>query len=154
MANIKIKGQVRLQCHNAEGELKWDTGFMKNTITYGGLAVVSGLIGDVDTQTSFTYLAVGTSSAAENDSHTALTAEIVDTGLERAKATVTRETTTQTNDTLQLVKTWTATGTKAVEEVGSFNALASGDMLGRKLTTTKTVNNTETLTGTYQFIFS
>ena len=153
-SKIGIKGQVRLQCKDKDGNLKWDTGFMKNTITNASLAVMSGLVGNVDSQTAFTYLAVGTSSTAESAAHTALQAEITDTGLARAAATVSRETTTQTNDTLQLTKTWTATGTKAVEEIGAFNDPSAGTMLGRKLTTTKTVNNGEQLTATYQFIFS
>lgn len=151
---IGIKGQVRLQCLDKDGNLKWDTGFMRNTITNAGLAVMAGLVGNVDSQTAFTYLAVGTSSTAESAAHTALQAETTTNGLERAAATVTRETTTQTNDTLQLTKTWTASGTVVVEEVGAFNDASAGTMLGRKLTTTKTVNSGEQLIGTYQFIFS
>jgi len=151
---IKIKGQVKLECHNKEGKLLWSTKWLRNTITNVGLAVISGLAGNVDAQTAFTYLAVGTSATAESATHTALQAEITDSGLARAASTVSRVTTTQTNDTLQLTYMWTATATKAVEEVGVFNAASAGTMLGRKLTTTKTVNNTETLSATYQFIFS
>jgi hypothetical protein len=74
--------------------------------------------------------------------------------LGRAAATVTRETTTVTNDTLQLVKVWTATGSKTIEEIGIFNASSGGTMLGRALTTTKTIAVDETLTGTYQVKFA
>jgi len=107
-----------------------------NTITKTGFAAVAGLMGDVDSQDAFTRLALGTDSTAESSSHTALQAEITTDGLERHVATVTRETTTETNDTLQLEYTWTATGTKTVEEVGVVNAAAAGIMLGRKLTGT------------------
>ena len=151
---IKIKGQVKLECFDKDGKLKWDTGFMQNTITNAALAVVSGLVGAVDAQTAFTYLAVGTDSTAESAAHTALQAEITTNGLERAAATVTRETTTQTNDTLQLVKVWTATGSSTIEEIGAFNDASAGTMFGRKLTTSKAIAATETLTATYQFIFS
>jgi hypothetical protein len=151
---LKIKGRVKLECHNANGKLQWSTGWMNNTIANSGLGVVSGLVGNVGSEVAFTYLAVGTDSTAESAAHTALQAEIVDTGLARAAATVTQETTTQTDDTLQLYKVWTATGTKSIEEIGAFNDATTGTMLGRKLTGTKTVNNTETLTATYQFIFS
>ncbi len=151
---IGIRGQVRLQCYRKDGSLKWDTGFMKNTITNASLAIISALTGGVGTEAVFDWIAVGTSSAAESPTHTALTAEITDTGLERAQETPTRETTNQTNDTLQISHTWSATGTKIVEEVGVFNAASAGDMFGRKLTTTKTVNNGEQLIGTYQYIFA
>ena len=151
---IGIKGQVRLQCFRKDGSLKWDTGFMRNTITTASLAIISGLVGNTGSEVAFTYLAVGTDNTAESDAHTALQAETSTNGLERAAATVSQETTAETDDTLQLTKTWTATGTIVVEEVGAFNAGAAGTMLGRKLTTTKTVNNAEQLVGTYQFIFS
>ena len=153
-SKIGITGQVRLECHDKDGNLLWDTGFMKNTITNACLAELSGLAGNTGSKTAFTYLAVGTDSTAESAAHTALQAETTTNGLERAAATVSQVTTTQTNDTLQLTKTWTATGTVVVEEVGAFNAASAGTMFGRKLTTTKTVNNGETLTGTYQFIFA
>jgi len=136
------------------GVVKWDTGFMKNTLTTAGFAVFSGLAGDVDSQDPFTYLAVGDDSTAESDAHTALLSEIEDSGLARAAATVTRETTTETNDTLQLYHEWAATGTKTVEEIGIFNAASDGVMAARKLTTTKTVNDGELLQGTYSIKFA
>ena len=148
-----LKGRIRLQCHNADGSLKWDTGFINNVLTNAGKAQVALLAGDA-TAVPFTYLAVGTSSTAVDATDTALNAEITDTGLERAAATVSRVTTTVTNDTLQLVKTWTATGTKAVEEVGIFNAASGPTILGHALTGTKEVNSGETLTGTYQVKFA
>lgn len=151
---LGIKGQVRLQCFDENGNLKWDTGFMKNTITNAGLGVISGLVGNVGSEVAFTYLAVGTSNTAESAAHTALQAEITDSGLERAAATVSQETTTQTDDTLQLTKTWSVTGTKTVEEIGAFNDASAGTMLGRKLTTSKSVVSGDTLIGTYQFVFA
>lgn len=151
---IKITGRVKIDVHNADGSLKETTGWKYNTITNASLAVVSGLVGNVDTQVAFTYLAVGTDNTAESAAHTALQAEIVDSGLARAAATVTRQTTTQTNDTLQLYKQWSVTGTKTVEEIGAFNDASAGTMFGRKLTTSKAVVNGETLSATYQFIFS
>lgn len=150
----KITGKVRLICKDKNGNIKWDTGWLKNTITNAGLAVLAGLAGNVDSQTAFTYLAVGTSNAAENAADTALTAEITDSGLARAAATVSRVTTNQTNDTLQLYKEWTVSGNKTIEEVGIFNAPEGGVMLGRKLTTSKAVTSGEYLQGTYKIIFS
>lgn len=151
---IKLSGRVNLVCRDKDGNVKWNTGWLKNTIAFTGLAAVTGLIGDVDSQDPFTYLAVGTSSAAEDAEDTALTAEIVDSGLARAAATVTREDDAETDDMLQLVKVWSPTETKAIEEIGVFNHASAGIMLGRKLTTTKTVNNGDTLTATYQITVS
>jgi hypothetical protein len=153
-STFKLSGFVRLVIRDINGKIKEDTGWLKNTITNAGKAAAAGLLGNTGSITAFTYLAVGTSNTAESAAHTALQAEITDTGLERAAATVTRSTTTQTNDTLQLDKTWTATGAKTVEEIGILNAASTGIMLGRKLTTTKTLANGETLAATYKIVVS
>jgi len=153
MDNMGIQGQVRLECRRPDGSLKWDTGWIKNGISNAGKAQVALLAGD-GSATPFTYLAVGTSSTAFASSQTALQAETTTNGLERAAATVSRTTTTETNDTLQLTKTWTATGTVVVEEIGIFNAASAGTMLGRALTSTKTIANGETLAATYKVKFA
>jgi hypothetical protein len=153
-AKLSIKGYVRLQIHRADGTLREDTGFMKNTITNAALAALSGLVGNTGSQVAFTYLAVGTDNTAAAATQTALIAEITDSGLERAAATVSRVTTTQTNDTLQLLKAWTASGSKTVEEVGAFNDASAGVMLGRKVTGSKALTSGETLTVTYKFVFA
>lgn len=153
-STFKLSGFVRLVHRDKDGKIKSDTGWLKNTITNAGKAAAAGLLGNTGSIAAFIYLAVGTSTTAENAAHTALQAEIADTGLERAAATVTRSTTTQTNDTLQLDKTWTATGAKTVEEIGVLNAASTGIMLGRKLTTSKTLANGETLAATYKIVVS
>jgi len=153
-STIKIRGRYKLDIRDKNGVLRDTTGWRKNTITNASLAAFSGLAGNTGTQVAFTYLAVGTDATAAAAAQTALIAETVTAGLERAAATVTRTTTTQTNDTLQLVHEWTATGTIAVEEIGVFNASSAGVMACRSVTGTKTVNDTETMTGTYQIIFS
>jgi hypothetical protein len=129
---------------------EWDT---KNTVVSAGLAQLALLAGD-GTATAFGYMEVGTSSTAVSAGQTALQAAITDSGLARASATFSRTTTTVTNDTAQWTYTWTASGTKAVEEAGMFNASSSGTMLGRALTGTKTVTNGEQLTGTYTLKFA
>ena len=149
---VTIEGWVELECKDRFGNLKWSWSG-HNGITNAGFAQLALLAGDA-TAVPFTYLAVGTSTTAFSAAQTALIAEVTDTGLARVSATVSRVTTTQTNDTLQLVYTWTATGTKAIEEVGVFNAGSSGTMLGRALTTTKTVTNTDQLLATYKVKFS
>lgn len=125
---------------------------MHNKMTTASLAAISGLVGNTGSQNAFTYLEVGTSSTAVSTAHTALQAAITDTGLARASATITRQTTTSTNDTLQLVYSWTATGSKTIEEVGVFNASSAGVMLCRALTGSITVQNATILTITYKWV--
>lgn len=150
--NIRIKGIYKFEIRTTDGKVR-DSWTVRNLVTSAGKAQLALLAGDASA-VPFTYLAVGTSSTAVSAGQTALGAEITDTGLARASATVSRITTSVTNDTLQLDYTWTATGTKTVEEIGVFNASSSGTMLSRALTTTKTINNTETLQATYTCQFS
>jgi hypothetical protein len=97
---------------------------VKNTITTTGLAKVAGLIvGEVTDP--FIYLALGIGTAT----NAGLGSEIVDGGLERAEATVSQVTTTETNDTGQLVYEWTATGSYAITEEAIYDAAAAGNCL-------------------------
>lgn len=103
------------------------------TTTNASLPEYSGLSGAIGSKTAFTYLAVGSGTTTESAAHTALVTEITDSGLARVASTVTQETTTQTNDTLQLATTWNITGTKTIAEVGTFNASSGGTMGFREL---------------------
>ena len=123
-----------------------------NTITNTGKAESVNLLGNVSSPVAFTYLAVGTGTTAAAATDTALQTEITDTGLSRATATVSRVTTTTTNDTLQLLHQWTATGAKAVTECGALNALVSGILLGRQVFSAVNLANTDTFQLTYKFI--
>ena len=152
MRGVKISGKLKLDIYTPAGELRDTTGWLQNTITNTGLAQMA-LLGGVASAVPFTYLALGVSATAEHASATALYGEIT-ADIYRSAATVSRVTTDETNDTLQLYKVWTASATHAIEEVGIFNASAAGTMLGRKLTTSKTVDNGETLTGTYKVKFA
>ena len=152
MDTIKFTGKFKLECRDKHGNLKWSE-VVPNGVTTAGKAQIALLAGDASA-TPFTYLAVGTDATAFGIGQTALVAEIVDSGLSRASATVSRVTTTVTNDTLRLVKTWTATGAKTVEEIGAFNAASTGTLLCRALTTSKTVSTDDTLTATYDVAFA
>ena len=122
--------------------------------TNAGFALVAALVGDVGSPDPVTYLALGTDATAEVPANTALGAEVTDTGLARAAATVTRVTTTQTNDTLQLLHEWTATGVKILREIGALNAAAAGTMLARKTYDAITTADTDHVKMTYKFPFS
>lgn len=152
MENIKVKGVWNFELKRVDGSIeKWS---VDNLIVNAGKAEIANLVGNVSSPTAFTYIAVGTSTTAVAAGQTALQAEISTNGLSRAAATVSRTTTTTTNDTLTLVKAFTVTGSSTVEEIGVFNASSSGTMLGRALTTSKSVANGDQLTCTYNIIFA
>jgi hypothetical protein len=152
MEDIKIQGffEVTLEREGRVIEKRE----VKNTITKTGLAEIANIAGNVSTPASFTYLALGTGTTASTSDDTALQTEISDSGLQRASATVTRVTTTNANDTLQLSKTFSATGTKAVTECGVFNASSVGIMLGRQVFSALNVINGDTIGITYKIKFS
>lgn len=150
--SIEVTGKYDIKIFRKDGSLK-DCFTVKNLIVNAGKAQLALLAGDA-TATPFTYLELGTSSTAVGASQTALQAAITDSGLARAAATVSRTTTSVTNDTLSLVYTWTASGTKAIEEIGVFNASSAGTMLSRALTSTKTILSGETIQATYTVQFS
>lgn len=131
---------------------------LSNLVVNGGLAGIMDRTGDVNTIAAFTYIALGSGNTAAAATDTALQTELTDDGFARTAATVSLTTTTTTNDTLQLSKQFTFTGSVSttVNEVGIFNASSSGTMLSRSvLTTGKSVDTSgETITVTYKLIAS
>ena len=152
-----MKGRIRLVCRKTDGTVKWDTGWVSNLIHNAGIAELVALAGGVGTPATFKYLALSTNSADPVVTDTTLAGEIVTNGLERAAATVSRQTSAVPgidNDTLQLTHMWTATGSVSVEKMAVFNDDTVGIMLASALTGTKEVDEDETLTGTYQITFA
>ncbi len=122
-------------------------------ITSVFLNEATGLLGGVGSKTAFSYLACGTGSTAFAEGNTTLVAEITDSGLERASVTPTQVTTTHTNDTLQLQKAWSVSGTKTVAEVGVLNAGAAGTLAARTvLSVARALVSGDTYTLTYKII--
>lgn len=148
---IKVKGTYNIVVKNNGSVILDKT--VDNLVVNAGLVQLALLARD-GTATPFSHLAVGTSSTAVAASQTALQAEITDSGLARAAATMSSVTTTVTNDTLQAVYTWTATGSKTVEEVGVFNASSGGTMLSRALTGSVSLVNGNELVITYKLKFA
>lgn len=149
--NIKIKGTHYFKIVRKNGEVEeWS---VDNMVVNGGLGLITARLG-ASAEAVANYLAVGTSSTAVAASQTALVAEITDSGLGRATGTISQQTTTTTNDTYQITKTWTVSGTKTIEEAGVFNASSSGTMLSRVLTTSKTVYSGDTFTDTYKLVIT
>ena len=149
---IKLNGQIEINLIR-DGKIV-DTRKIKNIITNAGKAEAINLLGNVSSPVSFTYLAVGIGTTAAAATDTALESEIVDSGLERAAATVTRVTTTTANDTLQLVKSWTVSGTKAVTEAGILNDASAGTLLGHQVFSAINVVSGDTLALTYKVILA
>ena len=150
---VGLRGLITFEVTNKKGKLK-EKKSIKNVICDLGLKAITGLTGNIDSQTAFTYLGVGIGTTAANQTDTALESEIVDSGLARASVTPTSETTTETDDTLQLVKAWSVSGTKAVTECGILNAGAAGVLLGHQVFSAINVVSGDTLTVTYQVVFS
>ena len=119
-------------------------GFDDDLITNVGLAQAAGLLNNVVTS-HFTYLAIGIGTTAAAVTDTALESEIATGGGARAGATASRVTTTITNDTMQLVYTWTFTASFAVTEMGVFDAASAGNMYCRQVFTAKNVESGDTL---------
>lgn len=147
MDTLKLKGTYNFKITRVNGtveEYKVD-----NLIMNAGKAQIALLIGDASA-IPFTYMALGTSTTAVAASQTALGAEVSTNGLARAVATVSRITTTVTNDTLQLYYKWTCSGgSTIIEEVGVFNDASSGTMLSRALSVSKTIVTGDELSLTY-----
>lgn len=147
--SIKLTGLIQIEVFDKDGNLK-DRRLIKNLIPTAGKAAIASRINGDGSEAVFTYLAVGTGTTAAAAGDTALGTEITDSGLARAAATVSRVTTTVTNDTAQFVKTWTVTGTKAVTECGIFNDASAGTILGRQVFSAVNVANLDTLKITYK----
>lgn len=116
-----------------------------NLITDAGLAGVASRINGSGGENAFTYIAIGTGSTAAAEGDTTLQTEITTNGGERASATASRVTTTETNDTARLVYTFNFTGSFTVTESGVFNAASSGTLLARQVFTGIAVGNGDSL---------
>jgi hypothetical protein len=103
----------------------------RNIVTDVGIAAVIRLIFSGLTEDKFGYIAIGTGTATESASDTALASEV-----KRKAASVTQMTTTITGDTAKLEAEFssadTLSGTQTIAETGIFNASTGGILLARK----------------------
>jgi len=91
------------------------------------------------------HVAIGTGSTAVQLTDTTLGTEVET----RTSGTVTRTTTSTTNDTFQVVGTVTATGARTIAEVGIFDASTSGNLFIRGvLASTVTLASGDSITVT------
>ena len=136
--------QMILVCRRKDGSIKWkiDTDKDKiksNSISKYGMAQAAGLMLTDVGGDAFDFIGIGTDNTAESKDHSDLIASV-----KRKAGTGTRVTTTETNDTLQIVTTFssadTLSGTDSIKEGGVFTLVAAGVMLFRKIFTAKSVN--------------
>jgi len=121
------------------------------SLTNVGFAAIAGLVGDTGSITAFTYLAYGDDTTTAAAAHTGLQG----TESQREAGTVTRATTTVTNDTLQIAKTFTISSTETIGEAGVFNATSAGSMLARSvLSPTRSVASGDSYVCTYKIKFA
>ena len=113
---------------------QWNIGKnLSNLITNAGRSIISGLINGPGSPVAFTYIAVGTGTTAASTPDTTLQTESSTSGLSRAAGTVSKVTTSITNDTAQVTNTFSVTGSVAVTEAGLLNAASSGTLLAHQV---------------------
>lgn len=123
---------------------------MADVVTTAGKAAVVERMGGLASTAAFTYLALGTLGTTAVEADTALGAEIVDSGLERALITPTNT----TSNILEFVNTWTASGTKILRECGVFNHASAGTMLAHSDFSDITVDAGDSIQITYRVTVS
>jgi len=135
--DLKLRGIITLRKIKDGKVIEEET--VNNTITNVGKADVAGLICDTGSIVAYQWLAIGDSSTAATSADTTLVGEFVsgtDPSLARVRASITRMTTSETNDTFQLLHTFTntASAAKTVVEAGIFNTSTedTANALGRQ----------------------
>lgn len=111
-----------------------------NLITNVGHAAANGRMSNQGGYSPFVNIAIGTGTGAAAATDRALQIEIAANGGQRGAATATQVTTSVTNDTTQLVKTFTFTGSYAVTEEG----IVDNTTAPTQTTTTQSRINTDT----------
>ena len=148
---MKLKGRFHFE-HFRDGNKLADRD-VNNIIVNGGFAEVASFIVFGSTA-PFAYIAIGTNTQGASSTDTALYTELTSGGAARALATASRVTTDVTNDTAQLVNTFTFTTSSSydIAEAAVFNAVttSSGTMLCRQTFTPITVVSADTLQVTYR----
>jgi hypothetical protein len=147
--STRPRGIFELIVRDSRGKIK-EVRLAKNLVTNAGFAGIASRINGAGAEAAGTYLAVGTGTNAANATDTTLQTEITDSGLARVAATASRVTTTVTDDTAQLLTTYTVTGTKAVTEAGYLNASSAGVLFARSVFSAVNVVNGDSLQLTYK----
>lgn len=127
-------------------------------ITNAGKAAAASRLNGSGSEAAFTAVGIGIGTTAAAATDTTLETERKADGtaasgvhaLPAASVTLSRVTTTVTNDTAQLVGTITFTGSLAVTESGVFNADTNGVMISRQVFSAINVASADSLQLTWK----
>jgi hypothetical protein len=97
-----------------------------DVITTVGRAQIAGYVSNTVTQVTQYYGNVGTGAGTAAIGDTTLFTEV---GTARVATTMSRQTTTNTNDTARNVFTYTATGSTSVTNAGIWTAVSAGTLM-------------------------
>ena len=149
----KLKGFIVIDHFDNSGNLI-ESVETPNALTNVGFAEVAGLINSDQSgsHTAFDYIAVGTGTTAATATDTTLVTEETENGLTRASGTGTRVTENVANDTSQILKSFSCSGSVAVTESGVFNETGTdaGIMLCRQTFSAINVADGDTLQITWK----
>lgn len=144
-----LVANIEMEHRNKNGELI-ETREYRNIVVNAGKACTASRINGDGSEALFNYVAIGTGTTAEAATQTALVTEISTGGGQRAIATLSRVTTTVTNDTARWVITYNFSSSFAVTESGIFNAASTGCMLARKVFAAVNVVNGDSIQLTWR----
>ena len=147
----ELKGFIKIEHFDSSGNLM-EVVETPNALTNTGFAEVAGLINSDQSgsHTAWDYIAVGTGTTAATATDTALETEETENGLTRATGTGTRVTTTVSNDTSQIVHSFSVGGSVAVTESGVLNGSGADVMLCRQTFSAINVADGDTLQITWK----
>lgn len=126
---------------------------LRNTITNVGHAAANGRMSNQGSYSPFVNIALGVGTQGSPTTATALASESTTNGGGRSAATASQVTTSVTNDTTQLVHTWTFSGSLALTEEGIFDSASasSGSMLAYQSFSVINVVNGDSLQITHKY---
>lgn len=121
-----------------------------NLLTTSGKGLISGRINGVGSPAAPSFMGIGTGTNAAAAGDTGLQTESTGTGYDRVAGTVSTVTTDVTNDTNQIIGSWTVSSSKAITEMGVFNAISAGTLLVRNVFSAYTLQSGDTFQITHK----
>lgn len=123
---------------------------VQNLVTNAGKAGAASRFNGAGSEAEFKYIGLGTGTTAAAATDTTLETEITSGGGGRALGTTSRITGDVTNDTSQVVASFTFTGSFALTESGLFNALSGGVLACRQVHAAVNVVSGDVFQATWQ----
>jgi len=146
-----LKGFIKIDHFDNSGKLI-ESVVTPNALTNVGFTEVAGLFcsDQAGSYTAFDYIAVGTGTTAATATDTQLVTEETQNGLTRAAGTGTLVQVNVADDTCQILKSFTVSGSVVVTESGVFNDASTGTMLCRQTFSAINVADGDTLQITWK----